>query len=359
MLAPPWIPIPAPAYGGIEEVVRLLCEELVHRGHDVTLFAPPGSESPAEVESPLPRTHPDEIGSAQHEADHVARAFSAISEAAVTGNPYDVVHDHTGFMALAMADHIDTPFVHTVHGPFEDDVSSFYAAHGRKATIVTLSKSQRSQAPEAMGPCEVVPNPLRVDEWPFRSEKEPWALWIGRMSPVKGPHRAIAAAREAGVPLVLAGPVQPGQEEFFATEVEPHIDGRAVRYVGEADASAKRDLYCAARAVLMPIRWEEPFGLVLVESMMSGTPVVAFRRGAAPEIVDDGITGFLVEDAAGMADALRRVGAIDREACRRRAVARFSASRMVRDHLRVYHAALAGARAWPGVGAPEGWSHAT
>ncbi len=311
MLAPPWIPIPAPAYGGIEEVVRLLCEELVHRGHDVTLFAPPGSESPAEVESPLPRTHPDEIGSAQHEADHVARAFSAISEATVTGKPYDVVHDHTGFMALAMADHIDTPFVHTVHGPFEDDVSSFYAAHGRKATIVTLSKSQRSQAPEAMGPCEVVPNPLRVDEWPFRSEKEPWALWIGRMSPVKGPHRAIAAAREARMPLVIAGPVQPGQREFFEREVEPHVDGRAVRYVDEVGGQAKRDLFAGAAALLMPIRWPEPFGMVMVEAMACGTPVIAFPEGSVPEVVCDGTSGFIVDDEHAMAHAVGRLGELD------------------------------------------------
>jgi len=341
MLAPPWIPIPAPAYGGIEEVVRLLCEELVERGHDVTLFAPPGSESPAEVQALLAAAHPDAIGSACHEADHVARAFASISEAAVTGDPYDVIHDHCGFMALAMADRIGTPFVHTVHGPFADDVSGFYAAHGAKATIVTLSRSQCSYAPEAMGRCEVIPNPMRVAEWPFSAEKEEWALWIGRMSPVKGPHRAIAAAREAGVPLVLAGPVQPGQEEFFATEVEPHVDGEAVRYIGEAGAGRKRELYRRARALLMPIGWEEPFGLVMAEAMACGTPVIAFPAGAAPEVVVHGESGFVVADEREMAAALTWLDRIDPERCREIVAERFDVATVAEQYERVYFKAIA------------------
>jgi glycosyltransferase involved in cell wall biosynthesis len=345
MLAPPWIPIPAPAYGGIEEVVRLLCEEIVERGHDVTLFVAPGSNSPADVSSPLPHPHPDEIGSACHEADHVARAFSSISEAEIMGERYDVVHDHCGFMALAMADRIDTPFVHTVHGPFGDDVASFYAAHGHKGTIVALSHAQAERAPDRMGPAEVVPNPLRVSEWPFRADKEDWALWIGRMSSVKGPHRAIAAAREAGIPLVLAGPVQPGQEEFFEREVQPHVDGDAVRYIGEADGARKRELYGAARAVLMPIRWEEPFGLVMAEAMACGTPVIAFPEGAAPEIVLDGETGFLGNDEHEMARALSRSEDIDPQDCRDHVAARFDAGVVAERYKRVYVKAIVRANA--------------
>jgi glycosyltransferase involved in cell wall biosynthesis len=340
MLAPPWIPIPAPAYGGIEEVVRLLCEELVTRGHDVTLFAPPGSRSPADVRPMLPEPHPDEIGSACHEADHVARAFGCITDAAASGDPYDVVHDHSGFTALAMADQIDVPFVHTVHGPFDDDTSGFYAGHGHKATLVALSNAQCSHAPPEVGDCDVVPNPLRVSEWPFREAKEEWALWIGRMSPVKGPHRAIDAARRAGVPLVIAGPVQTGQEEFFATEIEPHIDGEAVRYIGEADAKAKRDLYSAARAVLMPIRWEEPFGLVMAEAMACGTPVIAFPEGAAPEVVLDGESGFLVRDEEEMAAALTWADRIDPARCREVVEERFDVPAVAAQYERVYAKAM-------------------
>ena len=343
VLAPPWIPVPAPAYGGIEEVVRLLSEELVVRGHDVTLFAPPGSDSPAEVRPLLDDPHPDEIGLAQFEADHVARAFAEITAEAEAGRPYSVVHDHCGFTALAMADRIDVPIVHTVHGPFEEFNRNFYAEHGRKAAIVTLSQSQCDSAPPEMGECEVIPNPLRLDEWPFSAEKEDWALWIGRMAPIKGPHRAIAAARAAGVPLVIAGPVQPGQEEFFATEVEPHIDGDRVRYVGEADAERKRELYQSARAVLMPIRWEEPFGLVMVEAMACGTPVIAFPEGAAAEVVLDGESGFLVDDEEAMAAALARTGEIDPARCRRAVQERYDVSVVTERYERAY---LRAAEAW-------------
>src|SRR5215217_8735791 len=142
MLAPPWIPVPAPAYGGIEEVVRLLCIGLAANGHEVTLFAPPGSDSCAEVVPVLEDTHPDEIQKAQFEADHVARAFGEIDAAGERGEPYDVIHDHVGHTALAMADRVSAPLVHTLHGPFDECATSFYAEHGRKACIVAISQAQ-------------------------------------------------------------------------------------------------------------------------------------------------------------------------------------------------------------------------
>ena len=334
MLAPPWIPVPAPAYGGIEEVVRLLAEGLVERGHSVTLFAPPGSTSTADVESPLGHAHPDEMQSSRVEADHVARAFARIDP-----DRFDVVHDHTGFVALAMADRLAVPVVHTLHGPFDDEACAFYREHGAKATLVALSGYQRDAAPAEAGRPEVVPNPLRIEEWPFSAEKEDFVLWIGRMSPDKGPHRAIDAARRAGVPLVLAGPVQPGQEDFFAAEVEPHLDGDTIRYFGEADSEAKRDLYRRARALLMPIRWPEPFGLVIVEAMACGTPVIAFPEGSVPELVSDGETGFVVDDEAAMADAIGRLGSIDPARCRAVTAERFGVAAVVERYEAVYRRA--------------------
>jgi glycosyltransferase involved in cell wall biosynthesis len=339
MLAPPWIPVPPPAYGGIEEVVRLLCAGLAERGHDVTLFAPPGSESCVEVATVLEEPHPDKIQKAQIEVDHVARAFAAIDAAAADGGPYEVIHDHTGHSALAMADRVSAPLVHTLHGPFDEAACRFYAQHGRKACIVAISKAQLADAPPEMGGGRVVPNPIELDEWPFQPDKDDYVLWIGRMSPDKGPHRAIVAAREAGVRLVLAGPVQPGQESFFAEEVEPHIGSDGVEYVGEADADAKRRLYQGARALLMPIRWPEPFGLVMVEALASGTPVIAFREGSAPEIVEDGRTGFVVDDEHAMAAAVGRLGEIDPDGCRRSCEERFSVDAVVRGYEDVYRAA--------------------
>jgi glycosyltransferase involved in cell wall biosynthesis len=331
MLAPPWIPVPAPAYGGIEEVVRLLCDGLVARDHEVTLFAPPGSRSAADVDSPLSEAYPDEIQSARVEADHVSRAFAAIES-----DGFDVVHDHTGFVALAMADRIGTPIVHTLHGPFDDAASAFYREHGRKAQLVALSAYQRDAAPPEAGTPVVVPNPLAVDEWPFCAEKEDFVLWIGRMSPDKGPHRAIDAARRGGARLVLAGPVQPGQERFFAEEVEPHLGDDGIEYIGEADAERKRELYRCARGLLMPIRWPEPFGLVMVEAMACGTPVIAYPEGSAPELVREGETGFVVDDEAAMAEAIGRLGEIDPARCREITAERFGVDAVVDRYERVY-----------------------
>jgi glycosyltransferase involved in cell wall biosynthesis len=238
-----------------------------------------------------------------------------------------------------MADRVATPFVHTLHGPFDEAACAFYAAHGRKALLVALSEHQRSGAPEAAGEIAVVPNPLRVEEWPFGAEKEDFVLWIGRMSPDKGPHRAIAAARAAGVPVVLAGPVQPGQEDYFAEEIEPHVDGSSVRYAGEADSDAKRALYAAARGLLMPIRWPEPFGLVMVEAMACGTPVIAFPEGAAPELVIEGETGFLVDDEDAMAAAIARLGEVDPARCRSATDERFGVDAVALGYEDVYRRA--------------------
>jgi glycosyltransferase involved in cell wall biosynthesis len=340
MLAPPWIPVPAPAYGGIEEVVRLLCDGLMTHDHEVTLFAAPGSSSNADVRVVLEQSYPDDIQKAQFEIDHVSRAFAAIDEARAAGRPYDVVHDHTGHGALAMADRLDTPLVHTLHGPFNEEACRFYAQHGGKATIVAISQAQLDDAPAEMGGGDVVPNPIDVGEWTFEPSKQDYLLWIGRMSPDKGPHRAIAAAREAKSRLVLAGPVQPGQEQFFAEEVEPHLGSNGIEYIGEADGERKRELYQGARAFLMPIRWQEPFGLVMVEALACGTPVIAFPEGSAPELVEDGRTGFVVEDEHAMAAAVGRLGELDPADCRRSCEERFSVEAVVAGYEDVYRRAM-------------------
>jgi glycosyltransferase involved in cell wall biosynthesis len=342
VLAPPWITVPAPAYGGIEEVVRLEVDGLVARGHDVTLFAPPGSDSPASGHAVLDESHPDEIERSVWEVDHVARVFDVIERAAADGDGYDVVHDHCGFAALAFAHRLQTPLVHTMHGPLDDATLPFYAAHAHKGTVVAISRAQLDGAPPALEGAPVVFNPLSFDDWALGTEPGEHVLWIGRMNPVKGPHRAIAAARAAGVPLVLAGPIQPGQEAFFAAEVEPHIDDDAVRYVGETGGEDKAELYRSARALLMPIRWREPFGLVMVEAMACGTPVIAFAEGSAPEVVDEGVTGFVVGDEEEMAEAIARVGALDRAACQEHACERFDVTRCVEAYERVFRGAVAG-----------------
>jgi glycosyltransferase involved in cell wall biosynthesis len=315
MLAPPWISVPPPGYGGVESVVSVLTEALVRRGHVVTLFCAPGSHSSARVVSLLEESHPEEIERSLYEVDHVARAFEEIDFAACDRG-FDVVHDHCGFTALAMADRLDTPLVHTLHGQFTASTAAFYACHGHKATLVGISRAQLALAPAGLHPVGAIPNPIDVRAWPLHEHKDDYLLWIGRMTPEKGPHRAIAAAHAAGVSLVLAGVIQPGQQAFFDREVAPHLDGQRVRFVGEVGGWVKRSLFASARALLMPIRWEEPFGMVMVEALACGTPVIAFPEGAARELVLDGQTGFLVEDEQAMGEAVDRLPCIAARDCR-------------------------------------------
>jgi glycosyltransferase involved in cell wall biosynthesis len=315
MLAPPWLSVPPSGYGGVETVVSALTEALVRRGHAVTLFCAPGSVSTATVTSLLDGPHPDEIERSLYEVDHVARAFEEIDEAPAEQR-FDVIHDHCGFTAMAMADRIDTPIVHTLHGQFTESTAAFYVRHGHKAVLVGVSRAQLESAPPELGRFEVIPNPIDVSAWPLQERKDDYLLWIGRMTPEKGPHRAIAAAQAADVPLVLAGVIQPGMQPFFDREIAPHLDGDRVRFVGEVGGAEKRSLFARARGLLMPIRWAEPFGMVMVEAMACGTPVIAFPEGAARELVVEGTTGFLAADERAMADAISRLSSIVARDCR-------------------------------------------
>ncbi len=315
MLAPPWISTPSAGYGGVESVVSTLTEALVQRGHDVTLFSAPGSVSAATVVSLLDATHPDEIQRALYEVDHVAQAFDRIDLAALTER-FDVIHDHCGFTGLAMANRMATPLVHTLHGPFTPSTAAFYARHGHKGTLVGISRAQLASAPRGLTPVGPIPNPIDLQAWTLQERKGDYLLWVGRMTPEKGPQRAIAAAQAVDVPLVLAGVIQPGQQEFFDAEVAPHIDGDRVRFIGEVGGSAKRALFAKARGLLMPIRWDEPFGMVVVEALACGTPVIAFPEGAVRELIVDAKTGFLVKDTRAMADAIGQLSRISARDCR-------------------------------------------
>jgi glycosyltransferase involved in cell wall biosynthesis len=335
MLAPPWITVPPTGYGGVESVVSALTEALVALGHDVTLFCAPGSASAARVVPLLELAHPDEIERALYESDHVARAFAAVD--GHEGLPaFDVVHDHCGFTALALADRLDVSLVHTLHGPFDAGTAAFYAGHGHKGALVAISDAQAASAPAGVVPSAVIRNPVDVAAWPLQVVKDDYLLWIGRMNAEKGPHRAIAAAREAGVPLVLAGVIQPGQEAFFAREVAPHLDGDRVRFVGEVGGAVKRALFAGARGLLMPIRWNEPFGMVMIEAAACGTPVIAFDEGAAPEIVVDGSTGFLVADEGAMAAAVHRLSSLSPRDCRDWVVEHCDATVVARAYAELY-----------------------
>jgi glycosyltransferase involved in cell wall biosynthesis len=354
VLAPPWITVPPDGYGGIEWVVGLLCDELVARGHDVTLFAAPGSRSRARISSPLPTPYPRTIGSALHESDHVAIALDEIDAAAARGHAFDVIHDHSGFIALGMAARVRTPVVHTVHGPVTGDMALFYERHGHKALLVAINRSQFPAPRDGARPRCVVPNPIVVEDWPLRVQKDDFLLWVGRMDPTKGAHRAIAVARDCERPLLLAGPVQPGQDDYFREDVEPHVDGDKVSFLGEVGGARRKQLFARARAFLMPIRWPEPFGMVMVEALACGTPVLAFPEGAASEIVIEGVNGFLVRDEREMVRAVARLDTIDPRRCRESVAERYDVAVVTDGYEDAYRHAIQSARKPAPLRFPEG-----
>jgi hypothetical protein len=341
LLAPPWIPIPPPGYGGIERVIAELASGLVRHGHDVSLLAPPGSRSSANVVPLLEREHAQDMGETLVDVDHVSRALEVIDDAAERGHPYDIVHDHSGFALVAIADRVAVPVLHTLHGPFTDDIRAFYRQHAHKVWVSGLSRAQLAGGPPGLRCVGAIPNPISLRAWPLETVKQRYLLWVGRMTEGKGPHRAIAVARAVGMPLIIAGPVQPGQREFFAAEVAPHIDGQRVRYLEEIGGRRQHELFARATALLMPIRWPEPFGMVMIEAMACGTPVIAFRDGSAPEVVVDGVSGFLVDDEAGMTDAVRRVGRLDPVLCRATVAERFEVDVVTRAYEAAYRFVIA------------------
>jgi glycosyltransferase involved in cell wall biosynthesis len=290
----------------------------------------------------LDAPHPDAIGSALHESDHVSCVWDEVDRAAEQGWAFDVLHDHSSYTGLAMASRLDIPVVHTMHLPLVGDTARFYTRHGHKANLVAISRSQAAGVPVGVHVTAVVPNPIAVDRWPLREVKDDYLLWIGRMDPVKGAHRAIGAARLAGRPLVIAGPVQAaqaGQSDYFHERVEPYIDGRRVSYVGEVGGVVKQELIAHAKALLMPIRWDEPFGMVMVEALACGTPVIGFAEGAATEIVIHGENGMLVGDEAEMAHATRHLDAIDPLRCRRSVADRYDTAIIASSYEAVYQQA--------------------
>ena len=309
--APPWFPIPPPRYGGIEWVVALLADGLVEAGHDVTLFATGDARTRAKVEASFPEARPLEIGRTWTELEHVLEGIARAGD-------FDVVNDHTGPLGAVLGGLAATPCLHTVHGTLAGEVGKLYsqiAAVAPGVGLVSLSLNQRKPCPDLRWVANI-PNALDLSAYPVHPHRGDYLLYLGRLSPDKGCHRAIDVAEEVGAPLKIAGKMHDAAEKYyFETEVRPRLSER-VEYLGEVSHGEKVDLLQNARATLFPIQWEEPFGLVMIESMACGTPVIATRRGAVPEVVADGRTGIVVDEASEMAGALEAADALDPLECR-------------------------------------------
>jgi glycosyltransferase involved in cell wall biosynthesis len=338
LIAPPWYTIPPSGYGGIEWVVALLADGLTDRGHDVTLFAAPGSDTKARLVSPLDEEPPREaIGDPWYEASHIVSVYEHCDE-------FDILHDHTGPVGVSVGALSDCPTIHTLHGPFTEQTLMLYRRVARHHWFVAISESQRSMAPPDLRWAGVVYNGILMDHYPFREDKDDFLFFLGRADEEKAPHLAIEAARRAGRRLVMCATTKNERERsYWAEHVEP-ILGDDVEVYGECAPDQKVDLLGRAAALVFPIQWAEPFGLVMVEAMACGTPVLAWRNGSVPEVVADGETGFIVESMDELVAAVDRVGELDPRAMRAWVEQRFSAEAMVNGYERAYERALAGER---------------
>jgi glycosyltransferase involved in cell wall biosynthesis len=335
VLSPVWFPVPPTRYGGIEWIVSLLAEGLVRAGHDVTLFASGDSSTEAHLVSIYDEAPSASIGLTQVELRHALSCFERASD-------FDVINDHSGPLGIVLGGVVDTPVVHTVHGPLGGEPGLLYSTLTSvvpEVGLISLSMNQRKPLPDLNWVANC-PNALELDVYPVHPHKGDYLLFLGRMSPEKGCHRAIEVAKEADMPLLIAGKMQDqAEKEFFEAQVRPKL-GYGIEYLGEVDQGKKVDLLQNARVTLFPIEWEEPFGLVMIESMACGTPVVATRWGAVPEVIDDGRTGVIVDHYREMAGVIERASELDPLDCRRYVEERFSSERMVRDYEDAYAKAL-------------------
>jgi glycosyltransferase involved in cell wall biosynthesis len=334
MLAPISWRVPPRHYGPWERVVSLLTEGLVERGVDVTLFATADSITQATLDAicPRPLNEDPSLDPKVWESLHIAHAMERAGR-------FDLIHNHYDFLPLTYAGLVRTPLVTTIHGFSSDRIRPVYRHYDGRVAYVSVSDADRDPELRYLA---TVHHGIDLAEFTPRERPGRGLAFLGRIHPDKGVAEAIAVAHGTGLPLVIAGIVH--DREYFESEVAPHVDGERVRYVGSVGPRERDELLGSALALLHLVEFAEPFGLSMVEAMACGTPVIARRRGSVPEVVDEGVTGFVVDDVAGAIAAVARVDRLDRRAVRQRAVERFSRDRMVDDYLRVYDLVLAGAR---------------
>ena len=333
IVAPPWFELPPRGYGGIEWMCYWLAEALVARGHDVTLIGAGRNLTSARFFSTSAEPPTARLGEAFPEVVHVAQAADILEAEGV-----EVVHDHT-LSGILLASGRPVPTIVTAHGPVTVDAGRLYRQLGRRISLVAISDAQRHGTPDLPW-VGTVYNGIPVEQYPFSDQKEDFALFLGRMNPEKGAPLAIDAARAAGVPIVLAAKCnEPAERAYFDAEVRPKL-GPGVSWIGEADTATKKALLSRARCLLFPIQWQEPFGIVMVEAMACGTPVVALPGGSVPEVVVDGVTGFICHEPEELPSAIRRAELIDPGACRERAIRHFDVQRMAEGYESVYSEAL-------------------
>ncbi|NJL79335.1 MAG: glycosyltransferase family 4 protein [Richelia sp. SM2_1_7] len=336
-ISPLWERVPPFRYGGIELIVKLLTDELVRRGHEVTLFASGDSI----VSSKLHSVHDQalRLDSSIQEPDIYHQMILADLYQEAYAN-FDIIHSHMGYAALAYSNLVKTPTVHTLHGAFTSDTAKIFRRFG-KQPLISISQSQREPCLD-LNYVHTVYNGIDTAVYPFYSQPaQPAYLgFVGRISPQKGAVEAIEIARAAGLPLKIAGKIDVVDIDYYQQKVEPLIDGEQIQYLGEVSHEDKVKLLGAATATLFPITWREPFGLVMIESMAAGTPVIAMNLGSVPEVIENGKTGFVCDSINQMVEMVPKVTKLDRQTCREYVVSRFSVESMTDEYEKAYSMVL-------------------
>ena len=350
-VAPAWYPLPPRGYGGTELVVHLLYSELRRMGHEVTVFGAEGSEGDVTMLADAAWSHDlGGLAEAARQATYLARVYAAMA-----GRRFDVIHDHTGFegLLLAIQSGLAPVVVHTIHGELTEPMRAFYKEVAERARLCAISLSQAASAPD-IKLAGIVHNAVELPTAPPGVAHERYLIEVARITPDKGQHLAIQVAQRAGRKLILAGKVERSGEglQYFEEQVEPYLSPTVEYYPNVAGAQKAR-LISRAAAGIFPLQWAEPFGLAMVECMVAGTPVLALRSGSTPELIEDGVTGFLAEDADDLVEGANRLEEIDRVRCATVARERFSPRHMAERYVAVYRRGSVEVEAFASPNGPE------
>ena len=329
-VAPLWEQVPPLTYGGIELVVSHLTDELVLRGHDVTLFASGDSQTLARLEAIHPRAlrlDSDIKQKLMYEILETSQVYQQAEE-------FDIIHSHVGVWALSLANMVSTPTVHTLHGSFTKDDSKVFTFY-RTQPYISISNEQRQVD---LNYVSTVYNGIKIEDYPFIAQPQdpPYLAFLGRFSPEKGPQHAIAIAKQTGWHLKMAGKVDVVDTEFFEQEIAPQIDGQQIEFLGEINHAEKTELLGNAAITLFPIAWCEPFGLVMIESMATGTPVIGMNLGSVREVIAHGVSGFICPSYEEMAAMIPFALELNRQSCREYVESNFTVTQMVDGYEAVY-----------------------
>lgn len=331
-VAPLWESVPPQRYGGTERIVSYITEELVKQGHDVTLFASGDSVTAAKLEAISPEALRLNTGIFNRDAPItmlLEQAFGARAE------EFDLIHSHLDFLGFPLGRRCPTPVLTTLHGRL--DLPELVPVFRTFADMPLISISDAQRRPLAWANwLATVHHGLPEQLYSFHAQDGNYLAFLGRISPEKCPEQAIEVAKRVGMPLRIAAKVDPADREYFRAKIEPLLDHPLVEFLGEITDEEKNEFIGGAYALVCPYDWPEPFGLVLIEALACGTPVLAYRRGSIPEIIEHGVTGFITEHVAEMAESVARVGSIDRARCRAAFEAKFTARRMVQDYVECY-----------------------